>query len=109
MKVFHERDMVKGWFVGNFSPAAFKLDACEVGLKRYKAGDQESAHVHKIATEITFVVEGKVKMNDTIFSKGSIVVIEPGEGCAFSVIEDAVTLVVKSPCALGDKYDLYIS
>jgi len=109
MKVFHEQDMVKGWFVGNFNPAAFKLDACEVGLKRYKAGDCESAHVHKVATEITFIVEGKVQMNGQTFNKGSIIVLDPGEGTDFKVLEDSITLIVKSPSILGDKYDLHIA
>lgn len=107
MNVFHEKDMIKGWFIGNFSPAILKMDACEIGLKRYKAGDYEHAHVHKIATEITFVVEGKVKMQDVVFEKGSIIVLEPGEGSDFHVLEDAITVVVKTPSIIGDKYDLY--
>jgi len=107
MRIFHEEDMVKGWFVGNFNPTALKLDTCEVGLKRYKAGDFEDTHVHKIATEVTMVVEGRIKMNNITYEKGSIIVIDPGEYATFSVLEDSVTLVVKSPCIPGDKYALH--
>jgi hypothetical protein len=32
--------MFKGWFVGDFTPTAFKTDACEVAVKTYKAGEK---------------------------------------------------------------------
>ena len=41
--------MVKGWFVGNFEPSLFKTDACEVGVKHYKAGESEALHHHRVA------------------------------------------------------------
>lgn len=104
MNSAHLKDMVKGWFVGGFEPTAFSTDACEVGVKAYKAGDNEAPHYHKVATEITLVLSGTVVMRDQEFAEGDIVVLEPGDVTAFKALTDAVTVVVKVPGALNDKY-----
>jgi len=96
--------MVKGWFVGAFQPTAFSTDACEVAVKYYKAGDCEGAHYHKVATEITLVLSGKVSMLEKSWSDGDIITISPGEATAFQALTDAVTVVVKVPGALDDKF-----
>ncbi len=75
MKKFGIKDMWRGWFVGNFEPTAFKTKNFEVGYGIHKKGDRWHKHFHKIATEITFIVKGKVKVNDEIFSKGDIFII----------------------------------
>ncbi len=97
-------DMVKGWFVGAFSPTAYHSDNCEVGVKTYKAGDSEEAHYHKIATEITAIISGKVEMCGQVFGAGDIIVLEPGDITSFRALEDTVSVVVKTPGALNDKY-----
>jgi len=97
-------DMFKGWFVGDFDPSVFKTRACEVGIKEYKKGDTEAAHYHKIATEITVIQSGKVVMCNQTYSTGDIVVIPPGKETAFEALEDTVTVVVKVPGAVDDKY-----
>ena len=96
--------MVKGWFVGAFQPSAFTTDACEVGLKRYRAGDSEVAHYHDIATEITLIVSGKVRMLNKTWLEGDIITISPGESTSFEALTEAVTVVVKVPGALDDKF-----
>lgn len=96
--------MVRGWLVGDFEPAVLRSSEVEVGIKRYKSGDYESRHVHKIATEITVVVSGKVEMNDISYVTDDIIVLEPGDETDFRAIEDSVTLVVKLPSVAGDKY-----
>jgi quercetin dioxygenase-like cupin family protein len=104
MKVAKLNDMTKGWFVGQFAPAAHQTNACEVAVKYYKAGDQEGAHFHKVATEITLVLSGRVRMAGKEWSDGDIIVLEPGEVTAFEAITDAVNVVVKTPGALDDKF-----
>jgi len=104
LKNAHLDDMVKGWFVGNFVPSAFSTDTCEVAVKRYKAGDSEGAHFHKIATEITLVLSGRVQMAGKSWAAGDIVVLNPGEVTSFEAFEDSVTVVVKVPGATNDKY-----
>jgi hypothetical protein len=100
----HLKNMVKGWFVGNFSPTAFSTDACEVAVKKYVAGDKESAHFHKIATEVTLVLSGKVRMSGREWSEGDIIVLNPGEITDFEALTDAINVVVKVPGAANDKY-----
>jgi ethanolamine utilization protein EutQ (cupin superfamily) len=104
MKKYRLKQMTKGWFVGDFSPTIFKTQALEVGVKQYQKNDYEQTHHHKVATEITVIVTGKVRMNGEIYSAGDIIVIEPGEATDFEVLEDVTTVVVKYPGAQNDKY-----
>lgn len=104
MKVAKLVDMVKGWFVGNFEPTLYRTSDVEVAVKHYKAGDYEDKHYHKIATEITVVVSGKVKMNGAEYKSGDIIVLEPCEASDFLAVTDAVTVAVKLPGANNDKY-----
>ena len=104
MKIHKLKDMVKGWFVGNFEPSLFKTDLVEVGVKEYKAGDKEPLHYHKVATEITVIVKGMVIMNGTLYNSGDIITIEPGESTNFEALSDTITTVVKLPCVKDDKY-----
>lgn len=106
MKVFQLNDMVKGWFVGNFEPAALVTQDVEVAVKKYIAGEYEPAHYHKIATEITVVVIGQVKMNGVIYTEGDIILIEPNQATDFLAITEVLTTVVKYPGARDDKYIL---
>lgn len=104
MKYFKLKEMINGWFVGNFSPAAYTTTACEVAVKRYKKDSYESLHYHKIATEITVIVSGKVRMLDAIWKEGDILLIEPNQKTDFFALEDTVTVVIKIPGANDDKY-----
>lgn len=104
MKVACLEEMVKGWFVGNFAPTLYQTNACEVAVKSYKAGEYEQSHYHKIATEITVIVEGIVRMNGIEYSKGAIIVEEPGDITDFEAVTDSVNVVVKLPGANDDKY-----
>lgn len=97
-------DMTKGWFVGNFEPSLYKTNNCEVAVKKYSKGDYEKKHYHKIATEITVVVKGKVRMFDQVFNEGNMIVVEPGEATDFEALEDSVNVVVKIPGVNNDKY-----
>lgn len=104
MKLSRLTDMHRGWFIGDFEPTVFPTSACEVAVKRYRAGDREAAHVHRVATEFTLIVSGRVRMNTTEFGPDDIVTIEPGVPTDFEALEDAVTVVVKVPCVAGDKF-----
>jgi mannose-6-phosphate isomerase-like protein (cupin superfamily) len=104
MKKFDLENMVKGWFVGNFKPSVYSSKDVEVAVKRYNKGDKEDTHHHRKTTEITVIIEGIVKMNGKIFKKNDILVINPFESTDFIVIEKTITVVVKIPGALNDKY-----
>jgi len=94
----------KGWFVGNFNPTLIASDDVEVAIKYYKAGEHESSHHHKVATELTAVVSGRVRMSGEEIGPGEIVRIAPGQSTDFTALTDAVTVVVKMPCVAQDKY-----
>lgn len=76
--------------------------ACEVTVKSCSAGDAESAHFHKIATEITLVLNGTVRMCGRDFSAGDIVLLQPGEITYFQALTYSTNVVVKVPGALND-------
>ena len=104
MKQSKLQDMFKGWFIGNITPAVYTTKACEVAVKHYKTGDYEGKHYHKIATEITVIIAGKVKIGGVDYSDGDIIRIEPGEEVDFLCQKDAITVVVKIPGANNDKF-----
>lgn len=104
MKTARLNDMVNGWFVGAFEPTLYRTNDCEVAVKRYKKGDHEKKHYHKAATEITVVVQGRMRMFGNEYEAGDIVVVEPFEATDFTALEDVVNVVVKIPGANNDKY-----
>lgn len=105
MKIAKLENMFKGWFVGNFEPTLLRTNDVEVAVKSYKKGDYEEKHYHKIATELTVIVSGRVKMNGVEYGKGDIIVMEPNEATDFECLEDGTqNVVVKIPGANNDKY-----
>lgn len=104
VEVHNLSDMVGGWFVGAFQPNVLSSSAMEVGVKRYRAGDTEAAHVHRVATEVTLVLEGRAAMAGRTLGPGDIIVLPAGTVTGFSALEDCTTVVVKAPSVPGDKY-----
>jgi mannose-6-phosphate isomerase-like protein (cupin superfamily) len=95
---------IKGWFVGNFTTTLIASDAVEVAVKHYKAGDHESSHHHKVATELTAIVSGRVRMSGEEIGAREIIKIHPGQSTDFTALTDAITVTVKMPCVAWDKY-----
>jgi mannose-6-phosphate isomerase-like protein (cupin superfamily) len=104
MKIEKLKNYTGGWFLGNFLPTLQHTEDFEVAIKRYKSGDKEESHHHKIATEYTVITSGVAKMNENIISEDEIVIIEPGESVSFEAITDVCTVVVKTPSVKEDKY-----
>jgi hypothetical protein len=103
--VKHKLDnFFKGWILGNFEPTLHFTTDFEIAIKYYTAGDKEEKHYHKLATEYTAIVYGRVKMNGIEYTKGDIIEIAKNEATNFEVIEDTATVVVKLPSAKNDKY-----
>ena len=103
MRIHKLQTMTKGWFVGDFLPSAYKANY-EIGLKKYAAGDIEPRHHHRLATEFTVVVSGKISMNGVVFYEGDIIQVDPFEDIKFECIEDATTVILKTVSVSGDKY-----
>jgi len=106
VKEFDLSEMVKGWFIGDFSPSVVRTKEFEVAVKYYKKGDCESFHHHRVATEITVIASGRVQMNNVTYSEGNIILISPNESTNFSAIDDAITVVVKFPSVQNDKFSV---
>jgi len=98
------KDFIKGWVVGDFEPSILKTKDIEIGLKYYKKGQIDEDHYHKIITEYTIIVFGKVKMLNNFYSDGDIIKIIPLQTNKFECIEDACVLVIKNPSITNDKY-----
>lgn len=105
LEKYNLEDMFKGWFIGNFEPSLFKTNDVEIGVKKYKAGDCENAHFHKIATEFTVIISGEVEMNKVLYKENDIIKIVPNVVTNFKAITDVVTVVVKIPGVNNDKYE----
>lgn len=105
MEKFDLKDMVNGWFIGNFEPSLYKTNDVEVAIKIYKEGDLESSHYHMIATEFTVIIKGIVEMNNVQYSQNEIIKIKPGVCTNFKALTDVITVVVKLPGANNDKYE----
>lgn len=104
MKRDRIEDFVKGWFIGDFEPTIFKTRDFEVAYKIYDAETKEIPHYHKIANEFTFIVDGRVRINNKIFKSGDIIHIQPFEVSSFEAVESTKTIVIKIPSVSGDKY-----
>lgn len=96
--------MINGWFIGDFSPSILRTSSLEIGIKKYKKNDYEMKHYHKIATEITVIVLGKVMINKMLFSSNDIIIVEPNEAVEFKALENTITLVIKIPSLANDKF-----
>lgn len=101
-----EKDFVRGWVVGAFTNPILQTKDFEVCVKRFKAGEEEKTHFHKLTTEITIVVSGVVEMCGQRLTINDIIVLEPGEVSSFKCIEDATTCAIRNGSFPQDKYEI---
>jgi len=94
----------RGWFIGQFDKAVFNTDLFEAGLQTFKKGHYSPKHTHKIATEINLVISGKVRYGNQLLFAGDGIIYYPGDVCECYYLEDTVTMVIKTPGTLNDKY-----
>lgn len=106
MRLSHLRDMIRGWFIGDFTPAALRSTIFEVAVQHRAAGSIEPAHVHRAATEITVLVSGRARMAGIDLEPGHILTLSPGTPASFEAVTDTISVVVKTPSSPGDKYPL---
>jgi quercetin dioxygenase-like cupin family protein len=106
MKKFRIEDMKGGWFLGDFEPSVLKTKDFEVGYKYHPAGEKWDVHYHKEAEEITFLLRGRMKIQDQELVSGDIFVIPKWEVADPVFLEDCEVIVIKTPSVIGDKYTL---
>lgn len=106
MQVKHVSNFHRGWFVGNFEPSVLRTESFEVGYLTHKRGEYWAPHTHKIATEINYLIRGKIGFADKIIEAGNVFVFEPNEVAAPVFLEDCELIVIKTPSVPGDKYEV---
>ena len=97
------REYKNGWLLGNFSPAVIQTNDFEVCVKSFKVGDREVSHYQVIATEVTVVLSGKVRMGEILLAEDEILVVEPGEVVDFEALTNCKVLGIKFPSLPQDK------
>jgi dTDP-glucose pyrophosphorylase len=93
--------MHRGWFIGNFLPSAYKTEDFEVGFLKHHKDEKWAVHFHKKATEINYLVKGKMKLNHKILNKGDIFIFDKGEIACPVFLEDCEILCIKVPSFIG--------
>ena len=94
-----------GWFLGGrFSPTLYEHDDFEVACKFYKKGEKHEPHYHLKSVEYTVFQFGIAKVNGKLFGANTILIVSPGEIIEFEAITDIISVVIKCPSAIGDKY-----
>lgn len=103
MTIYSFDDMKGGWFVGPFTPTAFKTNACEVSYKIHKEGEVWPTHYHRQATEINLLVKGVMVIQGIQLSSGMVFVLEAYEIANPVFLTDCHIVCVKVPGVLDDK------
>jgi quercetin dioxygenase-like cupin family protein len=103
MEIYKVEDFFKGWVVGDFSPSLHRNSDFEMAVKFFQKGDTEAAHMQLIATEITVVIEGEIRLGGSTFTRGNIISIPPNEVAAFESITDSSLVCIKFPSIPNDK------
>ena len=106
MKIDKIDDMVGGWFIGDFEPSTLKRKDFEVGYKFHKKGEQWPVHYHKIGTEITYLIRGKMIIQNQLLTSGDVFTIYPNEIADPQFLEDCEVVIIKTPSVPGDKYNI---
>ena len=100
---FDFSDFKLGWIVGDFLPALVSSKEIEVAVKYFHAGETEPTHKQIIATEITVVVNGKIRLGGICYESGDIIRINPGIFADFEAITDSALVCIKYPSLPNDK------
>jgi len=108
MKIYKIDNMIGGWFVGNFEPCAYKSKDFEVCYKVHEKDEKWPVHFHKLASEINYLIKGKMTIQDTLLQKGDVFVLEPYEIADPVFHERCELIVVKTASDKNDKYEIEV-
>lgn len=104
MHIYGPDKFIGGWFIGDFADTVLRTQAFEVAYKTHRAGEGWPTHYHAIATEINYLLRGRVRVNGREMPAPLIYVHPPGEIADIEFLEDTEMIVVKTPSVPGDKY-----
>jgi hypothetical protein len=103
MELSHLSKFKNGWFIGDFIPTLTKTEDFEICVKSFKQGEIELPHFQRIATEITVVLSGSVRMGQHLLEENDILTIFKDEICDFEALTDCKVLGIKFPSLPNDK------
>ena len=106
MDIFKMRDMTGGWFIGDFTPSVLRTKDFEVAYAKHYKGQCWPVHYHAKATEINYLIRGKIKIQKTVILPGEIFILKPFEIADPEFLEDCELIVVKTPSVIGDKHEI---
>ncbi len=104
MDILKLKDMIGGWFVGDFKPTAYQTKDFEVSYKLHPKGEMWDKHYHKVATEINYLVRGEMILRGTSLKEGDIFILHPEEIADPEFLTDCEIVCVKTSSIKGDKY-----
>jgi hypothetical protein len=95
----------RGWFIGDFDGAVHRTKDFEVTYQK-NPRTQTPSHIHKLAYEITLVINGRQIVNGEMFTSGDICVLEPGDISQIEYLEETEVITIKVPSVPNDKHYL---
>ena len=105
MKIEKMKNMVCGWFVGDFEPSVYRTKKFEVSFKSHKKNEKTPPHYHKKAIEINYLIHGRMIINGIELNSGDIFTIEKNETVYPKFLTNCELIVVKTPSVINDKYE----
>lgn len=103
MKTFNPDDFTQGWFIGDFTPSIWRTSAFEFGYKHHKAGEEWDVHYHEHMDEVTFLLEGQMRIQGALLVGPVLFLLERGEVADPEFLTDCKVFVIKAPSVPGDK------
>jgi mannose-6-phosphate isomerase-like protein (cupin superfamily) len=104
MKVNHIDHMVRGWFVGAFSPAAWHSPHVEVGYRVHAPGIRDW-HYHTHVTEVNLIISGEMIIQGRHLKAGDIFELAPYEVTNPEFLTPCGIVCVKFP-SVNDKISI---
>jgi dTDP-glucose pyrophosphorylase len=98
------KNYTRGWLVGNFVPSIEKNTECEIGYLQHTKNTFWDYHYHKKSKEINILVKGKMIINNIIYNKNDIFIINPNVISCPIFLEDCEIICIKIPSSKNDKY-----
>jgi quercetin dioxygenase-like cupin family protein len=94
----------RGWIVGDFEPSIYKTSSNDIGIIFAKKGDVGDGHYHLHHNEFNLIIDGSVRIENTVLKKLEIFIYEPNDKSFVEFIEDTTLLVFKNPSTKNDKF-----
>lgn len=96
MKINHIDHMVRGWFVGAFTPTVWHSADVEVGYRVHEAGIRDW-HYHTHVSEVNLIISGEMILQGKHLKAGDIFELAPYEVTDPEFLTDCGIVCVKFP------------